>query len=134
MHSDKDFKFEEQRKILECIFQYFFISSLNYSKKELLNYYLDNDFSHKTINNFIKIINHENTCKEYIEKNLKFWKYYRLNNFEKSLLLFGTYYLLNYKQISSKLVIWFCIKNAKEYCGDNSYKMINGVLDKISKI
>jgi len=63
-----------------------------------------------------------------IGKNLKQgWKFERLAMMEQAILLVGTAELLE-TDLDKSIVINEAVLSAKEFCDDDSYKFINGVL------
>lgn len=66
-----------------------------------------------------------------IEKQLKKgWSFNRLNKMEAAILLVSTSELLD-SDLDKSIIINEAVINAKEYCGEDSYKFINGVLNDI---
>ena len=87
----------------------------------------DNEFVHNIIGDLI--IN-ENKYIEEISKHLVKWSFDRLNYIEQAILLEATSEIkLNINDKS--VIIDEAIIIAKEYCDEDSYKYINGVLDNI---
>lgn len=58
--------------------------------------------------------------------------YQSLDLIVKSILLIATYELTKVLELDSKIIINEAIELAKEYGADDSYKFINGVLEKVS--
>lgn len=69
---------------------------------------------------------------EMLEQHLKEWEFERLGQMEKSILRLGAYEIL-YTQTDSPIIINEAIELAKMYGDDNATKLINGVLDALSR-
>ena len=98
------------------------LTFVEYSKEKQ-----NDDFSDKLIEDLI--INKQTYIEE-ISKYLVNWHFERLSYVEQAILLEATSELklgLNNKNV----VIDEAITIAKEYCDDESYKFINGVLDNL---
>lgn len=66
----------------------------------------------------------------YIGRVLEGWTYERLGEMEKAILLMGCAEF-DLKQIQAAVIIDEYVSLAKKYCDADSYKLINGVLDRI---
>ena len=60
----------------------------------------------------------------------KGWSFERLNKMEQAILLVATCELLE-SELDKSIVINEAVINAKQYCDEDSYKFINGVLTAI---
>lgn len=69
---------------------------------------------------------------EVLEQYLKEWEFSRLGQMEKSILRLGAYEIL-YTQTDSPIIINEAIELAKMYGDDNAPKLINAVLDALSR-
>ncbi|KAA8711548.1 transcription antitermination factor NusB [Helicobacter canis] len=69
---------------------------------------------------------------EELEQHLKEWEFERLGQMEKSILRLGAYEIL-YTQTDSPIIINEAIELAKMYGDDNAPRLINGVLDALSR-
>lgn len=67
-----------------------------------------------------------------VAKHLKEWDFDRLGQMEKNILRLGAYEML-YTQIDAPIIINEAIELAKIYGEDNAPKLVNAVLDAISK-
>lgn len=74
-------------------------------------------------------INQQNFIEE-ISKHLKRWTFDRLNYLDQAILLVGAAELKAAK-VQKAIIIDEAISIAKEYCDDDAYKYINGVLDRL---
>lgn len=129
---DSNFIFKEQESILKYIFQYFFITvgEGENQNKIVDDYYLNSGISTKEYKLIKKILTVKNDIAKIVNEYSYNWKFKRFGNYEKTLLLYGLYNLLYDKKYSHKIVIWFSVENAKKYCGESSYKIINAILNK----
>lgn len=66
-----------------------------------------------------------------IKEKLKNWDFSRVTPLDKANLRLGTYSLLYQKDVDALLIINEAIRIAEDYCGEDSYKFINGILDSI---
>ena len=115
--------------IVNCIYQHLLLN------KELSACFDDNFTEELLKDEFIITIeedlkiNEENYIKE-ISNHLRKWSFDRLNLIDQAILLLAISELktgLNNRRI----IINEAIEIAKEYCDDNSYRYINGVLDNL---
>ena len=60
----------------------------------------------------------------------KGWTFDRLGVMERAILLIATCELLE-SDLPKKIIINEAVINAKEFCDDDSYKFINGVLSQV---
>lgn len=111
-----------------------------YTKKSVIK--LDNILKEKyhthkdisIINNelFIDIlrdINNIDKYKKIINDKMENWTWDRINIVEQAILLLSIIQINN--GVDKKIVINESVELAKEYCDDNNYKFINGILDKL---
>ena len=100
-----------------------------------LNDCFENNFEEDEINEYVRsirddiLVNKDNYVEE-ISKYLHKWTFDRLNLVEQAILL-ETVSELKQKLNDEAVVIDEAVILAKEYCDDESYKFINGVLDNI---
>lgn len=74
---------------------------------------------------------HENDYEKLISEHLrKDWTFDRLSKLEQAILLMSTQEILE-NQTEKPVVINEAVTLAKKYCDDNSYKLINGILDRL---
>ena len=66
----------------------------------------------------------------YIDRVLDDWSFERLGMIEKAILLNGCAEF-DLKQIEMNVIIDEYVRIARKYCDSDSYKLINGVLDRI---
>ena len=65
-----------------------------------------------------------------INKNLKDWSFDRLGYIEQAILLLATHEITA-GEVQKPVVINEAVEFAKKYCDEDSYKFINGVLDRL---
>ncbi len=66
----------------------------------------------------------------YIDEVLDSWTFDRLGVIEQAILLNGCAEF-DLKQVEAAVIIDEYVRLAKKYCDDDSYKLVNGVLDRI---
>ena len=81
--------------------------------------------------NLIKsVVNEKERFIEYINAVLEDWTFDRLGYLEQSILLLACAEF-DCKEISAQVIMDEAINLTKSYCDDNTYKLINGVLDRL---
>ena len=81
--------------------------------------------------NLIKsVANEKERFIEYINAVLEDWTFDRLGYLEQSILLLACAEF-DCKEISAQVIMDEAINLTKSYCDDNTYKLINGVLDRL---
>lgn len=70
---------------------------------------------------------YEKLLSQYLKKG---WTFQRLSVMERAILLIATCELLE-SDLPKKIVINEAVINAKDFCDDDSYKFINGVLSQV---
>ncbi len=110
------------------------------SKKDIMNFVRSDDTLHpgqsgyefcewlvdttlENMDSYIALIN------KYLKKG---WRFERLGKMEAAILLVGTCELLE-SELDPRIVINEAILNAKAFCDDDAYKLINGVLHKVAE-
>lgn len=117
------------------LYQYLFYVSIDEKPdiQQIVNNVFDSnmsgidEFARKTI---IAAIQYGPEGVEEISKYLKEFSFERLNIVEQAVLLMG-YAELVHLNIPKQVVINVCVKLAQKFSDSNSYKYINGVLEKI---
>lgn len=123
---------QKRINIIEILYQYFLQQNTNQEFEQYLN-----EITNSNNETQIKIVKEilwyqDNLIKE-IEKHLKSsWKFKNLKSTEKAILILATYEIL-YTNTEKPVIINEAIILAKQYCDNNTFKYINGVLDKINK-
>ena len=118
-----------REKLMICIYQ----SQL--LKKQLKETVSDNFESLEEIEEYGKrLISCVSTEKErfieYINAVLDDWTFDRLGYLEQSILLLACAEF-DQKELSAQVIMDEAINLTKKYCDDNTYKLINGVLDRL---
>lgn len=121
--------------IMQCIFQYLFYLGMNDRPKltEIVEnitkkpIQLCEPFIRTTFSNAIK---HMPEAVEEISKHLVDWEFNRLSLVDQAILILG-YTEIKFCDIPKAVAINICIKMSQKYSGDDSYRYINGVLDKL---
>ena len=121
--------------IMQCIFQYLFYLGMNDRPKltEIVEnitkkpIQLCEPFIRTTFSNAIK---HMPEAVEEISKHLVDWEFNRLSLVDQAILILG-YTEINFCDVPKAVAINICIKMSQKYSGDDSYRYINGVLDKL---
>jgi len=70
---------------------------------------------------------------ELLSKNINNWNFARVNKVDLSILRLSVYCLLYQKDLEPSMIISEALEISREFCSENSYRFINGVLDSISK-
>ncbi|MGL5268538.1 MAG: transcription antitermination factor NusB [Spiroplasma sp.] len=123
---------QKRIKIIEIFYQYFLQKK---SEQEFEQYLTEiSDLENEKIIKIIQeILWYQNILIKEIEKHLKSgWTFKNLKPTEKAILLLATYEIL-YTSTEKSIIINEAIILAKQYCDNNTYKYINGVLDKVNK-
>ena len=76
------------------------------------------------------LFEHFDYLKEKISKQLSNWSFERLGYIEQAILLVAAVELLS-ADADKAVIIDEAVRYAKIYCDDDSYKLINGVLDQL---
>lgn len=61
------------------------------------------------------------------------WPFHRLGYLERAILRLGAFEILVDSEMSDTVAINEAVKLSQEFCDDDAYKVINGVLDKLAK-
>lgn len=123
---------QKRINIIEILYQYFLQQSTEseFEKylKEISN--SENELQIKTVR---EILWYQNNLIKEIEKHLKTgWTFKGLKPTEKAILILATYEIFH-TNTEKPIIINEAIILAKQYCDNNAYKYINGVLDKVNK-
>lgn len=120
-----------------CVYQHLFYNSeeKKVKTKEILEQVTE--LKYEKIDSFLKllfksVILNINEIVDEISANLVDWEFKRLNKVEQAILLCG-YAQTVYMEQPKTVAIDVSVELAKKYGGDESYKYINGVLDKCLK-
>lgn len=125
-----------REKAVIAIYQNLLINTSDEEIKEFLNSdddlcqdKDDYDYCYMLINSIVNDIEkYKAEVAKYLKKG---WIIERLSKMELAILLVGCYELLESTQ-SKEVVINEAVELSKKYCDDDSYKFINGLLNKIN--
>ncbi|MEN8153730.1 MAG: transcription antitermination factor NusB [Acidobacteriota bacterium] len=121
--------------ILKLLYQLDLLDNFDYPVEKLLN---DNFFFFKNINEIEKeyifkiinaVIDKKESIDELISENLIGWKLKRFNPIDRNLLRMGI--AESYSNEKKIVIIDDIVRIAKKYGGEDSFKIINAVLDKV---
>ncbi len=84
-------------------------------------------FEKNCLNN---VIEHEEKYIQYVNEVLNDWTFERLGFIEQAILLLACAEF-EQKEIQAAIIIDEAVNLSKTYCDDESYKLINGVLDRL---
>ena len=117
-----------REKLMICIYQ----SQL---LKKDLNETVSDNFEDEMLEDYGKdlvksLIENKERFIEYINAVLEEWTFDRLGYLEQSILLLACAEF-DCRQLSAQVIMDEAINLTKSYCDDNTYKLINGVLDRL---
>ncbi|MDQ7982711.1 MAG: transcription antitermination factor NusB [Spiroplasma sp.] len=122
---------QKRINIIEILYQYFLEPD---QQKNFENYLITiaTQKNQSQIATIKDILWYKTDLIQEIEKHLKTnWTFNSLKATEKAILILATYEIL-YTKTDKAIIINEAIILAKQYCDNNVYKYINGVLDKIN--
>lgn len=121
---------EARKKAMIAVYQY-----LLYNRE--IDELLENNFEEKELQEdpyIQKVIEHaiqeKDRYSNYLNQVLDSWSFERLGYIEQAILLCGCAEF-DLKEIEAPIIIDEYIELTKEYCDSDSYKLINGVLDRV---
>ena len=121
---------ENRKNAMFCTYQYLIqerdikdLIEANFN----VNLHLDDPYIEKVIHTAIE---NKDRYAGYIDQVLDDWKFSRLGYVEQAILLCG-FAEFDLKEVETPVVIDEYIILTKEYCDPESYKLINGVLDRV---
>lgn len=122
---------QKRVNIVEILYQYFLQQK---TAQEFEEYLLSNQITNENqIQTIKEILWYQDSLVKEIEKYLKSsWSFKNLKPIEKAILILATYEILH-TNTQKAIIINEAIIISKQYCDKNTYKYINGVLDKINK-
>ncbi len=120
---------EQRLKLMIAIYQYLLLhKDINEVAEDIKS---DNEVINEYFYDVLATIyDHEEELIEKIDVCLNDWDYDRLGYIEQAILLLGSVEIIKMKY-DKAIVIDEAVELAKEYCDDETYKLINGVLDKL---
>ena len=126
---------QQHTLIMQCIYQYLFYLPLEDrpSPTEIIESVTKLPIAE--VDKFIKstFVACVKNCQEAVDeisKHLVDWTFDRLCYVDQAILILG-YVEIKVIKLPIPVVINLCVKMAQKYCSDDSYKFINGVLDKL---
>ena len=118
-----------REKLMICIYQSQLLKKPLYETVED-NFETASDIEDYGKNLIQSVANEKERFIEYINAVLEDWTFDRLGYLEQSILLLACAEF-DCKEISAQVIMDEAINLTKSYCDDNTYKLINGVLDRI---
>ena len=118
---------QSRENAMIVIYQYLLLGS---DIQELISNFTvneDHDFFSSLV---INTIHNLTLLKDEISKHLTSWEFDRLNYVEQAILLIASCELC-LDEVEKAVVIDEAIELSKEYCDENAYRYINGVLDQL---
>ena len=136
---DNNKKISQHKKrqiIIDKLYQYF-LETIAAEQGKFVTAINSDFLEHNLTSELLKIINdilwYKDILIAEITKHLKLnWTFTSLKTVEKAILLLATYEIL-YTNTQKPIIINEAINLAKEYCNENAYRYINGILDKINQ-
>ena len=126
-HKRKINMHKQREELIFTLYRYFILNQTKaITIQYLIDYYIDIDDD--KINKFEYLINNIEQFIMIVQTNLIDWSFSRLNNLEKSILVYSAFEI-TYLKTNKKIVINEAIIISKAYNCNNNY--INAVLDKI---
>ncbi len=122
---------ELREKAMIAVYQYILVAR---DSKELIEDAFDMPIN-EVPEYFVKIVNtsidNQDRYKEYINQVIKKgWTYDRLGAIEKAILINGCAEF-DLKEVEAAVIIDQSVELAKKYCDEDTYKLINRILDVI---
>lgn len=131
MNNLSKFDLRNREKRIFFIYKYYLLK-LNRNKiREELHQNLDEfDFNLNQQNTIERILDNISFLEEKIKEKSLNWDWSRIDYLEKAVLINGAAEMLIFKN-KKQIVIDESVLFAKKYCNIDSYKYINGILDKL---
>jgi N utilization substance protein B len=125
---------QQHTLIMQCIYQYLFYLPLEDrpAPKDIIECVTKlpiNEVDQFIKSTFVTAVKNCQEAVDEISKHLVDWTFDRLCYVDQAILILG-YIEIKYLKLPTPVVINLCVKMAQKYCSDDSYKFINGVLDK----
>lgn len=123
---------QKRVNIIEILYQYYLQQTTPTDFENYLAEIITTD-NEPQIKAVREILWYEKNLIKEIEKHLKSgWSFSSLKPTEKAVLILATYEIFH-TNTEKPIIINEAIILAKQYCDNNAYKYINGVLDKVNK-
>lgn len=121
---------QKREQAIICVYQTLLLDKDIY---EVINNNIEDDQVKRDLfflNITANLIEHYDYLKDVIEGKLQGWDFDRLGYIEQAILLVGVAELLS-EEADRAVVINEAVEYSKKYADFDSYKLINGVLDKV---
>lgn len=121
---------QKREQAIICVYQALLLDADIY---EVINNNIEDDQVKRDLfflNITANLIEHYDYLKDVIEGKLQGWDFDRLGYIEQAILLVGVAELLS-EEADRAVVINEAVEYSKKYADFDSYKLINGVLDKV---
>lgn len=123
---------QKRINIMEILYQYFLEEKTDSQFDKYLTE-VTTEENQEQIKTVKEIIWYQESLTQEIEKHLKSgWTFQGLKPIEEAILILATYEIIH-TNTQKAIIINEAVILAKEYCDNNTYKYINGVLDKVNK-
>ena len=126
---------QQHTLVMQCIYQYLFYLELDDrpSPSDIIESVTKlpiNEVDKFIKTSFVACVKNCQEAVNEVSKHLVDWTFDRLCYVDQAILILG-YIEMKVLNIPAPVVINLCVKMAQKYCSDDSYKFINGVLDKL---
>ena len=126
---------QQHTLVMQCIYQYLFYLELDDRPSptdiiESVTKLPINEVDKFIKSSFVACVKNCQEAVNEVSKHLVDWTFDRLCYVDQAILILG-YIEMKVLEIPAPVVINLCVKMAQKYCSDDSYKFINGVLDKL---
>ncbi len=121
---------QKREQAIICVYQSLLLDTDIY---EIINNNIEDDNVKRDLfflNITANVIDHYGYLKELVSSKLTEWDFDRLGYVEQAILLVGTAELLS-EEADKAVIINEAVEYAKKYADYDSFKLINGVLDRI---
>jgi len=118
---------QSRENAMVVIYQYLLLGSDIEELKDNFSKFENRDFFSFLINN---VVHNLDILKEEISEHLTDWDFNRLNYVEQAILLIATCEL-RLEEVERAIVIDEAINLCKKFSDEESYRYVNGVLDKL---
>lgn len=120
----------QREKAMICLYQHLLVKqTVMVSVEDVMDRSIEelDDFSRILV---LETLKNKERYIEYINEVLKDWKFDRLGVLEQAILLMACSEF-DHKTASAAVIIDESVRLAKSYCDEDTYKLINGVLDRL---
>lgn len=126
------YDYSDRKKMIYFFYKQFLLDQVEEKMIEDLHQnFSEYDFSEQEEREILQIIENFSELRTKIQNVLPAdWKWARINNLEKAILIYTTAELIIFKK-KKAIAIDNAIKYAKKYCDLKTYRLLNLILDKI---